>query len=512
MVTEREWREAADLQPMRIWLLVVLAVAAALRFWHLGHGIPFGVGVDEPVVMQHVLAILRTGDYNPHFFHYPGLAFYLHVPVAILRFVTGALDGRWRSVDGMGIEDLYLWSRALTACLGTLTVLLVHQVGLRWGARHGLLAAGLMAVMPLHVRESHYALTDVPATFFVVLAWLASLVAHERARWGWFAMAGALAGLATSVKYTVGLALLLPLVAAWMTVPLRPSRLHAALAAAGGFAAAYLLTAPYTVLDLRGFLDSFGNLLQSFRPREPMLEAGWLVYLKHLRINLGWPAALLAAGGLALAVVRAVKGPGRVRWVLLVLFPAMLFASLARRHQIYARYLLPMVPFVCTLVAIAVVSGVSQLRRFDIPRLPRTMLIVALTVAAVLPPLLTSIGFVKMIGRPSTPQAAFDWISARVPPGSTVVIERNDLWLPEARYRSEHVVRLVDRPLDRYRHDGVRYLVATSAAYGAVLEDPSRDPELSSAYRTLFRQTRELARFSPSADRRGPELRILEIP
>lgn len=512
MVTEREWREAADLQPMRIWLLVVLAVAAALRFWHLGHGIPFAVGVDEPVVMQHVLAILRTGDYNPHFFHYPGLAFYLHVPVAILRFVSGALDGRWHSLDGMTIDDLYLWSRALTAALGTLTVLLVHHVGLRWGARHGLLAAGLMAVMPMHVRESHYALTDVPATFFVGLTWLVSLVAHERGRWAWFAAAGTCAGLAASVKYPAGLAILLPLVAAWMTVPLRPSRLHGALAAAGAFTAACLLTSPYTVLDLPGFLNSFGQLLQSFRPREATLEAGSIVYLKHLRINLGWPAALLAAGGFVLAVVRGVKGPGRVRWVLLVVFPAVFFGSMARRHQIYARYLLPIVPFACTLVAVAVISGVSQLRRFDIPRLPRTLLIVALTVAAVLPPLLTSVGYLEMIGRPSTPQAAFDWISTHLPPGASVVIERNEIWLPAGRYRSEHVPRLTHRSLDDYRRDGVRHLVATSSSYGAILEDPSRDPALSSAYRTLFRQTRELARFTPSPDRWGPELRILEIP
>ena len=37
-----------------------------------------------------------------------------------------------------------------------------------------------MAVMPLHVRESHYVLTDVPVTFFVTLTFLLSLRAHER--------------------------------------------------------------------------------------------------------------------------------------------------------------------------------------------------------------------------------------------------------------------------------------------------------------------------------------------
>ena len=47
-MTEREWREAADLQPRRVWLAVVLVTAAVLRFWQLGSGIPYAIGVDEP--------------------------------------------------------------------------------------------------------------------------------------------------------------------------------------------------------------------------------------------------------------------------------------------------------------------------------------------------------------------------------------------------------------------------------------------------------------------------------
>ncbi len=61
-------------------------------------------------------------------------------------------------------------------------MLLVYRIGMRWGARHAALAAGLMAVMPLHVRESHYVLTDVPVTFFVTLTLLLTLAAHERER------------------------------------------------------------------------------------------------------------------------------------------------------------------------------------------------------------------------------------------------------------------------------------------------------------------------------------------
>ena len=57
----------------------------------------------------------------------------------------------------------------------------VYRAAMRWGARTALLAAVMLAVMPLHVRESHYVLTDVPATFLVMLTLLLSLRAHERA-------------------------------------------------------------------------------------------------------------------------------------------------------------------------------------------------------------------------------------------------------------------------------------------------------------------------------------------
>ncbi len=42
---------------------------------------------------------MRTGDFNPHFFDYPGLYFYLQLGVAVLRFLVGATLGQWTSLD-----------------------------------------------------------------------------------------------------------------------------------------------------------------------------------------------------------------------------------------------------------------------------------------------------------------------------------------------------------------------------------------------------------------------------
>src|SRR6476661_2982011 len=196
MVMDREWREAADLRPSHVGLALALLAAALLRFWTLGHGLPYSPGVDEPELVVRAVRMMQSGDFNPHFFDYPTLYIYIQLVVAVARFLMGAIHGQWTTLAGVTPADFYLWGRIVTVLFGTATVFLLHVAGLRWGARTALLSAALLAVMPLHVRESHFVLTDVPVTFFVTLTFLLSLVAHERATLGPFLAAAAAAGLA----------------------------------------------------------------------------------------------------------------------------------------------------------------------------------------------------------------------------------------------------------------------------------------------------------------------------
>ncbi len=300
-MVEREWREASDMRRSTLTLVAVLAVAAILRFWALGAGIPNTLGVDEPQIMQRSVRMMKAGTLNPEgFFDYPGLYLYVQAAVATARFLTGAMAGEWRSLNDVGSDDFYLWGRAVTATLGTLTVLVVYRIGMRWGARHALLSAALLAVMPLHVRESHYVLTDIPTTFLVMVAFLLTLAAHEHPTAAAFAKAGGAAGLAAATKYPGSLVLILPLVAIWMTPDSRPSRVLAALATVAAAAVTFLIAAPYTILDLPGFLNSYAALAYGYANGEPP-EPGWLLYLKHLRTSFLWPAMLLLAAGVVLA-------------------------------------------------------------------------------------------------------------------------------------------------------------------------------------------------------------------
>ncbi|MGH9372948.1 MAG: ArnT family glycosyltransferase [Vicinamibacterales bacterium] len=507
---EREWREASDMRRATMSLAAILIVAAALRFFALGAGIPYAVGGDEPQIVHRAVTMMRTGDFNPHFFDYPGLYIYVQLGVAAARFMAGAMAGDWHSLNEVTTDDFFLWGRAVTAAFGTLTVLLVFQIGLRWGTRPALLGAGLMAVMPLHVRESHFVLTDVPMTFFVTLTFLLALRAHEQQRAGGFAWAGAAAGLAAATKYPGGLALLLPLVAVWMAPATRPSRVSGALAAAGASAAAFLLAAPYTVLDLPGFLNGYARIASSYAGPAGA-EPAWSIYLKHLRNSVQWPAFLLMLGGVVMALVRAVRGPGRVRWTLAVLFPVVYLWFLSGQTLIFGRYLLPLVPFACVLAAAAVVSGVSLLRRFSIPRALRTALIIGLTVATLLPATITSIRFTQGIAKPGTAWQAYEWISRNVPRDSTIVIESAGLVLTHSPFKSSQVRQLREHEYSHYVDTGVDYLVASSQSYGPYVEAPHLFPGEYAQYMRLFEQSKEVARFTATTEHPGAELRILKV-
>lgn len=493
----------------------MLLGAAALRFWALDHGIPFSVGVDEPEIMERAVRVIKTGDFNPHFFDYPGLYIYLQAAVAALRFIWGALHGAWTSLDGASSADFYLWARAVTAALGVATVGVVFACGLRWGYPQALLASLFIAVMPLHVRESHYALTDVPVTFFVAWTLLLSLRAHERAAPGAFAAAGAAAGLACATKYPGGLAALLPLLA-WACTRLdSQTRWRAAAATLGSFTAAFLLAAPYTILALPAFLEGFAHLSSAYTPKTTW-EPGWMIYLKHLRINLGPLSLLLVGTGAVVAAIRLALGPSRARWALVLIFPIVYCWFISRQGLIFARYILPSLPFVALLGGIGVMTIVRALQRFiRVPGSPRAKMMPAIVGVALGLVLIgkgarVSIAFDAGLARPNTIALAYDRIRREIPPGSYVVVESRALLLPPT-YRSRNIPQLRAQTLDQYRAEGVQYLLASSQGYGPVLDNPQAFASQHADYARLFGEAREVWRIAPTSAVPGPELRLLRV-
>jgi hypothetical protein len=518
MMLEGARRERFRVPMSRIILACVLILAAVLRFWALGHGIPYALGVDEPEVLERAVNMMRSGSLHPHFFDYPALFIYIQAATATMRFMAGAVQGLWASLDQARPEDFYVWARAVTATFGVATVWVVYHAGLRWGEGQALLAAALLAVLPLHVRQSHYVLTDVPLTFFVALAMLLSMRASERGTLPAFAWAGAAVGLSGATKYTGVLALVLPLVACITTVKPSQSRLVLAVTAIASCGAAFVLGAPYSLLDLPAFLDGFARLSSEYRTLPALAEPGWSLYLKHLRLVLGWPASLLLAAGLALGLAHLLRRQATMQWAMVTLFPLLYFAFVSDQRLVFARYLLPITPAICILVSAVVFASDGLLLRYGFAPRARTAGVAVLAIVALTPPMIQAIQFDRTIARRSTFELAYRWIQENVPRGARVAVETRGLLLAPGDFAAQNFPRLIvdhetrgPRDYDAYVQEGYDYLVASSQAYGPVFDAPHQAAREYAAYRRLFDQSTELIRFSPSAAHPGPELRIFKL-
>jgi 4-amino-4-deoxy-L-arabinose transferase-like glycosyltransferase len=495
-------------------LLVVMAAGFLLRVANLGSGIPFAVGIDEPAIMTTVVRILKSGDFNPRFFEYPTGYIYVQLGTAIVNFLVGAMRHSWKAVEQVGPSDFYLWGRFVTAAIGTATIALVYRAGMRWGPRVGLLAAGLLAVMPMHVRESHFVLTDVPMTFAVVLTLVLSLRAAERPAIGAFLAAGAAAGLAAGVKYNALMAFSMPLLAALAVGRgRRLTRGAAALAAAAACVGAFFVTTPFAIIDLPAFLNGFGTQAAAFTPRPRSAEASWVIYAKHLRQAFGWPAALLAAGGLLLTAYRAFAGPDRVKWALVLVFPAVYFYLINGWGFMFARYALPTVPFIAIWAAAALVWLVDRLAIVPAPRVARKAAMALLVLLAVVPGAMGAWAFVRAHGTTTTQALAWAWMKKSIWPGASILSEARGLDLPPERYRAEVVSSVAERDAGAIVASGVEWIVLSSDAWGARAPRPGEaaSADVPEAYAPIVARTRRAMVIMPSAGNPGPTIYILRV-
>lgn len=503
-------------------IAAIMALAAALRFWTLGSGLPYLVGADEPDIMVRVLHMMQKGDFDPHgFFDYPTLTFYMQVAVASARFLTGAMAGDWTNLDHVWPGDFYLWARGLTALMSVLTVYVVYRAGLRWGTLTAIVAALAMAVQPQLVREAHYALTDTPLTFFIALTLLMSLCACETGRLRWFILAGAIAGLAAATKYNGGLAIVMPLAAILHVGALR-GRSLALLGVLVGAVTAFIAGAPYSLLDLPGFLNGFASLMQHYNQERLGAESSASVYVKHIadwfsvsepggrhyRFT-AWPAVALCTLG-AFSVARRVSGARFAQSLILLLFPLLYFWFISNHSLVFARYAMPVLPAMC----IAFGRGVELLWQ-AVPvwllgawsrRIARIALFVAL-----LPPALQAYRFDYDRRQISTTELTAQWLVENVKPGELVVIESMAMTLPPT-VRAENTLRLVSAPFEAYRDKGVVYLVTTSTETEKYFNNPAQYPGQLAAYKALLQSTQLATRVAPIKDERpGPTWQVLKI-
>jgi hypothetical protein len=409
-------------------LPAILAVALAFRLWGLGFGLPHTLArPDEDAVVTIALRFFSR-TLNPEFFHWPSLFMYVVAAIFVVYFNIGRIAD-WFDYEGDFIAlapvfpvPLYLIARSLSVAAGVATVWTVHRLGLQLFNRSvAAVAALFLAVSALHVRDSHFGVTDVAATSLLTLSflWTTRYAAGRSMRA--LALSAICAGLAASTKYNAALVALPAVwaiawgagasVESWST-PLSRLTAYAALAAA-----AFVIGTPYSLLDAPGFLTGLREVADHLRGGHVAYDgAAWMVHLtSSLRYGLGWPLLAAAIAGLALYVSR-----DRRNGVVFALFPLVYFAAIGAGQTAFARYIIPLLPF----CALAAAYLVTEAARPIAARLQRPLLTPAFAAAfaalIALPTLVSAIRTNVILSRPDTRVLAAAWIDRELPQGGTM--------------------------------------------------------------------------------------------
>jgi hypothetical protein len=247
----------------------ILAVGIWLRIWGIRFGFPHDfTRPDEEVIVGPALKILQ-GDPNPHFFIYPTLFIYANAVALAALFGLERLAGETQTLAAFtGRADLstfHLVGRTLAAAAGITTIAALYAVGRElFSRRVGATSAALLSVAYLHVRDSHFAVTDVPLTLLVVGAfWSAARCATRGATLSRVAIAGIVCGLATATKYNAALTVAPVLVTILAELPTRGSKRTSTALAVVFFSqiVGFFIGTPFSVLDARAFLADVGVVI-----------------------------------------------------------------------------------------------------------------------------------------------------------------------------------------------------------------------------------------------------------
>jgi len=413
-----------------IALIAILIAAGIARFWALDFGLPHTLCRPDESRIVNIAVKFGGGDFNPHFFSYPSLYPYTLFVLFGLYYVVGMILGTFSSVSDLILEfatdpsSFYLIDRIVVATLGTATVYTVYRVALKlFTKRIALVSSFFLALAYLHVRDSHFGVTDVPMTFLIMCSLLSILKCRNAHSMKGYALAGVFAGLAASTKYA-GLLLFIPMsIVHFCNVSTENGRkirdlLDRRIIVFGmALVSAFLIGTPFAVLDFSSFLSDFLSEMNHLGSghRNIILDRGWWYHLRFsLYYGLGWPLLLVSTVGMLVMARTNLKNA-----LILCSFPLIYYLCAGKGYTVFVRYVVPLVPFLCITAAVSTIHIAGLINDRLSPRV-KTVLVWLLAAIIVAPSTCRIIKFDSLLTHKDNRLIAAEWVHANIPRGSSI--------------------------------------------------------------------------------------------
>jgi 4-amino-4-deoxy-L-arabinose transferase-like glycosyltransferase len=211
-----------------VWIAVVVIVALglAIRLAGVTWGLPQKLHPDEHVIVRGALDLARRHSFEPSMYFRPD-----HVEIQLSFLAYTFFSKAILHTTVLAGYELHpgtylLISRLITVAFGTAIIVLAWFIGRIINRRVGLLAAGIAAIIPIFVGQSHYATPDIPLTAAFFGATLALCHYVRSPRIPSLLFASACVSISIAIKYpgaiaTVAIAIVVVVVALRDRLPIR---------------------------------------------------------------------------------------------------------------------------------------------------------------------------------------------------------------------------------------------------------------------------------------------------
>ncbi|MEO0084028.1 MAG: glycosyltransferase family 39 protein [candidate division WOR-3 bacterium] len=487
---------------MRKNLLIfpILIISLILNLYGIKWGLPDkehphpSFHPDETESVKSSLAIL-----DPNRLLYPSptalgngsMQFYL---VAII-YKLGSIFGFLTSTPTTYFElrDFYLAGRLLTVIMSAIMIYLVFQISkIIFGTPTALLAALFLTSAPGLVVSSHYFRSEVPAAFWIVLAFFFAVKIVQTKKTKYYFLCALAIGFATSTKYNSIFSILFLLAAHIMALKKKKVSVKTYI-----FNKKLIISLMIIVGTF--FIGSIGSLIYftEFKQRlikqleyqkgvfEPAAGLGpsWFGYFLYvLPYSMSLPLLLLSVFSFLFAWIK------RLRWdILFIVWIIAYYILMSSSTWWVVRYTIPLLPPLAILSA-RLISNFSKRQS-----LRYLFLIIGLLIA------MTSLSYsliLDSIMAAKDPRiAAYDWIDENIVAGSRIGIDLN----PAAFYipadEKKYNVTIMNIAENKLRE--IDYYIANDQFYQQYLRAPNLFPVENRYFnRILFSQEfKKVAKF-----------------
>ncbi len=434
----------------RYYLGIILILALILRLYGLDSGLPYLYQSDENFVFEIALNIgnnLRTQhNLMPMNYYYEGinLAYPTFLPTLLtlvygFLFILGLWDVTPQEIAARSLQPnettlLFMAGRLIIVMMSIATIYLIYLIGKReYNEKTGLLSALFLSVIMVHVRYSHWFITDIPLVFWITLCFYYTTFILKEGKLKYYIYAGIAAGFATGTKYNGFLIFFVILAAHLLREKDRLSSKNELLRllfdnrifiSLGATVGVFLITTPYALLAFDEFKHwtwayQRGHLYKSqwgwlgwYRGT----EVGWIYHLKSsLVYGMGLPLAVLALLGVLYAIWNH-----KTEDMLPLAWTISFYLLIGSWNTKSNYYVLPIIPFLALFAGRFSADILERVKEKRAVRILAIFIIGLIFMSA----LLQSLMYVNILAQADTRTEAARWISQNAETSSLIVVHK----------------------------------------------------------------------------------------